>query len=156
MTTNINTVQAARLLLARLGLSPEDLLQRSADVPTFADYVPKVATAAGPGARRTYSSYWNQIVAAFGDTRLDQPDATDIEILMRQTMNTRIVRRTDRGGHSTGEHLLAAMRTIYTHAIRDDLLPAQHNPAAAIPKPSRQPSLRRALTNAELAAINDV
>ncbi len=48
------------------------------------------------------------------------------------------------------------MRTIYTHAIRDELLPLQHNPAAAIPKPSRQRSLRRALTNPELAAINDI
>ncbi|MGW6442341.1 tyrosine-type recombinase/integrase [Lentzea sp. NPDC055074] len=156
MSTNTKTVQAAQLLLTRLGLSPEDLLREPAQVPTFAEYIPKVALAAGPGARRTYSTYWAQIIAALGDRRLDQCDATDVEILMRQSMHTRIVRRTDRGGHSTGEHLLAAMRTIYTHAIRDELLPLQGNPAAAIPKPSRQRSLRRALTNPELAAINDI
>lgn len=38
MSTNTNTVQAARLLLTRLGLSPEDLLREPAQVPTFAEW----------------------------------------------------------------------------------------------------------------------
>ncbi|WP_086669010.1 site-specific integrase [Lentzea kentuckyensis] len=155
MSTNPTTIRAARLLIAQLGLTPDDLLWEPTDILTFAEYVPKVAAAAGPGAQRTYGTYWAYIVTAFGDRPLDEVDAIDIETLMRQVVDLRVVRRSDRGGLSTAEHLLAAMRTIYVHAIRDEILPPHHNPAAAIPKPRRQTSVRRALTNQELAAIND-
>ncbi|KJK35941.1 hypothetical protein UK23_42480, partial [Lentzea aerocolonigenes] len=140
MSTNPTTIRAARLLIAQLGLTPDDLLWEPTDIPTFAEYVPKVAAAAGPGAQRTYGTYWAYIVTAFGDRPLDQVDATDIQTLMRQVVDLRIVRRSDRGGHSTAEHLLAAIRTIYVHAIRDEILSPHHNPAAEIPKPRRQTS----------------
>jgi len=55
-------LEAARLLLARLGVSAEELTGTSPTVspaPTFAAYVPVVAAAVSDGTRRVYQSYWS-------------------------------------------------------------------------------------------------
>jgi hypothetical protein len=60
---------AARLLLARPGLSPSDLLKdvpTRPPAPTFAEYVPVVSAAVSDGTRRLYGSYWNRIVEQWG------------------------------------------------------------------------------------------
>ena len=52
-------LDAARLLLARLGVSPADLLTATtqrAPAPTFAEYIPVVREAVGAGTRRVYGS----------------------------------------------------------------------------------------------------
>lgn len=151
-----NTVKAAQLLLRQLGVTLEDLRWTPVAVPTIAEYLPTVIAAAGPGARRTYGTYWTRIQAAFGDRGLDQITVTEIEALLRHTMASPLARRNSMGGSSAGENLIAALRAIYTRAIADQLLPPHHNPAAHVPKPRRRPSTRRALTGAELTAINDV
>jgi hypothetical protein len=58
-------VEAALLVLERMGLSPADLTATSRNrpaVPTFAEYVPVVAAAVTPGTHRAYGSYWNRVV----------------------------------------------------------------------------------------------
>jgi hypothetical protein len=58
-------VEAALVLLERMGLSPADLVAMPREhraVPTFAEYVPVVSAAVTPGTRRAYGSYWNRIV----------------------------------------------------------------------------------------------
>jgi integrase len=125
-------------------------------VPTLAEYLPKVIAAEGPGAQRTYSTYWDHILTAFGDRHLDQITATDIETLMRQVMATTIHRRNHQHGRYAGEHLIAAIRAIYTHAVADELIPPHRNPAAKVRKPRRPPSSRRALSAAELVAITSI
>jgi integrase len=150
------TVRAASLLLQQLGVTVEDLLWTPVAVPTIADYLPNVVAAAGPGARATYSTYWNHLRTALGDRQLDQVSASDIEGLMRQAAAHRVKRRNGQDGVCAAEHLLAAMRAIYTRAIADGLLSPHHNPAARIAKPRRRPSPRRALTGPELAVINDI
>jgi integrase/recombinase XerC len=65
-------LDAARLLLARLGVSPADLLTAAPDrapAPTFAEYVPVVRAAVGAGTRRVYGSYWNRITEQWGILR---------------------------------------------------------------------------------------
>jgi hypothetical protein len=52
-------------------------------VPTLAAYLPSVIAAAGPGANRTYGSYWIRRATIWGDRRLDQIAASDIEALSR-------------------------------------------------------------------------
>ncbi|MEU5943727.1 hypothetical protein ABZ807_32280 [Micromonospora sp. NPDC047548] len=50
-------LDAARLLLARMGISPADLIEASTKrplAPTFAEYVPVVAAAVSEGTRRAY------------------------------------------------------------------------------------------------------
>ncbi|MET8197961.1 hypothetical protein [Micromonospora taraxaci] len=56
-------LDAARLLLARMGISPADLVEAVSDrapAPTFAEYVPVVAAAVSDGTRRAYGSYWKR------------------------------------------------------------------------------------------------
>ena len=65
-------VEAALVLLERMGLSPADLVAAPASqpvVPTFAEYVPVVSAAVSAGTRRAYGSYWNRIVEQWGARR---------------------------------------------------------------------------------------
>ncbi|XVV00752.1 tyrosine-type recombinase/integrase [Actinosynnema sp. CA-248983] len=155
MSTDPKTVRAARLLISQLGLTPEDLMWVPTDLPTFRDYVPHVIAASGGGAKRTYSTYWTSITKTFGDKRLDEVTPSEIEALMRHMVDNRLVRRNDRGGHSVAEHLISAMRAIYTRAINDKLLPPHHNPAGAVPKPRRRPNTRHGLSPAEVTTLAD-
>ena len=71
-------VDAALLILERMGLSPGDLTaapsQRPA-VPTFADYVPVVSATVTDGTRKAYGSYWNRVVEQWGTRRPFSPGA---------------------------------------------------------------------------------
>jgi hypothetical protein len=58
--------------------------------------------------------------------------------------------RSSRHGRHAGEHVAAAARAIYNHAIADDLIDHKHSPAHRVTKPRRLPSTRRALTVGEL------
>jgi integrase/recombinase XerC len=78
-------VEAALVLLERMGLSPADLTavpQVRKPVPTFAEYVPVVSAAVSAGTRRAYGSYWNRVVDQWGDRRLDEPTPSEIRQLM--------------------------------------------------------------------------
>jgi site-specific recombinase XerD len=147
-------IQIARTVLAQLGVTADDLAWKPVPVPTFADYLPRVIAAAGPGAQRTYGPYWDRIHNAWADRRLHEPTASDIATLAEQAKASRVLRRNARSGHSTAEHLLRAMRAIYTQAVADEIIPAQHNPAAKVPLPRRPTNYRRGLARAELAEIN--
>ncbi|MFG1611049.1 tyrosine-type recombinase/integrase [Actinoplanes sp. NPDC049265] len=152
-------VQAARLLLERMGITAEDLLQTPAVravAPTFAQYVPVVAAAVSAGTRRAYGSYWNKVLAVWGDRRIDEPAASEIERLCRQVQADVVPRRNARGGRSAAEHLVAALRCLYKRAQADGLIDAAANPAAKVAKPRRVPSTRRAIADTRLAEINAV
>lgn len=74
-------IDAARVLLAKLGISAADLLAVAKEhppAPTFATYVPIVIAAVGEGSRRVYGSYWNRIVEHWGTRRLDEPTPSEI------------------------------------------------------------------------------
>jgi hypothetical protein len=62
-------VEAALVVLERMGLSPADLTavpQRRPQVPTFAEYVPVVSASVSDGTRRAYGSYWNRVTEQWG------------------------------------------------------------------------------------------
>jgi integrase/recombinase XerC len=152
-------LEAARLLLARLGVSPADLLGPAAPrraVPTFAAYVPVVAEGVGAGTRRVYGSYWNRIIEQWADRRLDEPTPSDVRRLVEHVRTHVVARRNARGGRSAAEHTIAALRCIYRHAIADGLISEADNPAAKVAKPRRLPSTRRAVPDTRLAEINHV
>lgn len=147
------TVATVRELVARLGVTIADLreLDEVSDprgspsaVPTMGEYLPRVIAAAGPGARRTYGSYWARMAAVWGTRGLDEIAASDIEALQRQITGTARYRRTSRGGRHAGEHVVAAARAVYTRAIADGLLDPGASPAHRVIKPRRLPSTRRA------------
>jgi hypothetical protein len=68
MAADPATVAAARQLLDQLGITAADLQTSTgrSGVPTVAEYVTRAREVAGPGARRTYSSYWDRMAAPVG------------------------------------------------------------------------------------------
>jgi integrase len=148
-------VAIARQVLAELGVTVADLqADPGPGLPTLAEYLPRVVAAAGPGALRTYGTYWNRMAAAWGDRTLDAVAASDIEAMQRQMAATARSRRNSRSGRHAGEHVIAAARAIYNRAIADGLIDAAASPAHRVVKPRRLPSTRRALAPRELEQIN--
>jgi integrase len=156
---NGEVLDAARVLLARMGVDPADLLQAAQDrppLPTFSAYIPIVAAAVSAGTRGTYSSYWTRLQARWGERTLLEPTPSEILQLAEEIKATAVVRRNSRGGRNTAENFIAALRCLYRHAERDGLITEADNPALKVPKPRRLPSTRRALSDAQLADINHI
>jgi hypothetical protein len=136
-------VEAALVLLKRMGLTPADLTavpQHRKPVPTFAGYIPVVSAAVSAGTRRAYGSYWNRVVEHWGDRRLDEPTPSEIRQLMSYVKTHVVARRNARGGRSAAEHLVAALRCLYKHAEDHGLITPGENPARKVDKPRRLPS----------------
>ncbi|MEV4281668.1 tyrosine-type recombinase/integrase [Actinoplanes xinjiangensis] len=149
-------VEAARMLLDQMGITAEDLLQAPGSrsrVPTFAEYVPVVLAAVGDGARRTYGNYLRKVVERWGDRRLDEITPTEVETLMRQLQGEAVRRRNSRGGSSTGEHVIAALRCVYRRAVADRLIADADDPARKVAKPRRPTSQRIALPDERLGEL---
>jgi integrase len=150
-------LETLRRLLEQLGLTPEQLLTDTtaapAAAPTFDEYVWQVAEAVSPGTRRVYTSYWQRICQRWGARRITEPTPLEIKRLAEEISCEAVVRRNARGGRSAAEHLIAAMRCVYRHAVMDGLIREADNPAARVAKPRRLASTRRALPQAQLAAI---
>jgi integrase len=147
------------MLLDKLGVTPADLLHapaESADVPTFAEYIPRVSAAVSAGTRRVYGSYWNRVIQAWGPRPITTVTASDISRLAEQIKASVVKRKNARGGRGAAEHLIAALRCLYKQAIADGILTESENPAARVPKPRRLRSTRRALPDGGLEEIFQV
>jgi integrase len=152
-------LEAARLLLERMGIAPTDLLDVRVSrppAPTFAEYVPVVAAAVTPGTLRAYGSYWKRVVEEWGGRRIDEPRSSEIEGLRTRVQANVVVRSNSRGGRSAAENLVAALRCLYRRAVADGYLDAADNPALKVDKPRRLPSTRHAIAASRLAQINQV
>jgi integrase/recombinase XerC len=125
-------VDAAMLMLERMGLTPADLLAAPAATPaapTFAEYVPVVSALVSDGCRRAYGSYWNRVTDQWGSRGIDEPTPSEIRQLVQHVRATVVPRRNSRGGRSAAEHLIAALRCMYKHAEEDGLIDSAGNPA---------------------------
>nr|WP_255645791.1 site-specific integrase [Actinoplanes polyasparticus] len=150
-------LQALRLLLDRLGVSPAQLLgqtvRTATKMPTFDEYIPHVSAAVSEGSRRLYGTYWRKISQEWGGRRLDEPTPSQIKQLSERTRHTVVHRRNARGGRGAAEHLISAIRCLYQHAVADRLIDAADNPAMRVAKPRRLASTRRALPEHRLTEI---
>jgi integrase len=149
-------LDAARVVLARMGISPIDLINANpipTVVPTFAEYVPVVSAAVPSGSRRAYGSYWKKVVEQWGDRRLDEPTPSEIQGQSEHMRANVVVRRNSRGGRSAAENYVAAMRCLYNHAVADGYIAEADNPARKVAKPRRLPSTRRAVPDQRLAEV---
>ncbi|MEV5650506.1 site-specific integrase [Nocardia sp. NPDC052254] len=149
-------VEAARIVLQRLGVRPEDLVNGVAaptTMPTFGDYIPQLRAAVPAGTSRAYASYWRRIETLWHDRQLDEPTALELKQLVETARKNAIVRRNSRGGRSAAEHMVAAIRCLYRHAHDDGYLIPTENPATTLAKPRRAPSPRGALTDQQLSQI---
>jgi integrase/recombinase XerC len=152
-------VDAALLVLKSMGLSLDDLTAVPSDrkpTPTFAEYVPVMRGLVTPGTLKTYGSYWNRLIERWGGRRLDEPTASEVEQFVNDVKKNALVRRNSRGGRSAAENCVGALRCLYKHAEKDNLIAEKDNPARKVDKPRRLPSTRRAIADARLAEINEV
>jgi integrase/recombinase XerC len=152
----LDEIEAARLLLEKMGINPADLVRPPAGspaTPTFADYIPRVSDAVGSGTRRVYGSYWNRVIQAWGSRPITDVTASDISHLAEHVKATVVKRRNARGGRGAAEHLIAALRCMYKYAVADGILTDSENPAARVPKPRRLRSTRAALPDGRLEEI---
>jgi integrase/recombinase XerC len=157
--TAAGDIAAARLLLEKMGIDPADLLHepaRSPQIPTFAEYIPRVSQAVGDGTRRVYRTYWDRVVEEWGPRLITSVSALEISQLAEDVKASAVPRRNARGGRGAAEHLIGALRCMYNHAIADRLVSEAEDPAARVPKPHRLPSARMALPNGRLAEISAV
>ncbi len=159
---NNRDVEAAQLLISKMGLSPQDLLNttcdtpRSLNVPTFAEYIPRVRGSVPAGTRRAYDTYWKRTLELWGHKRLNEPTALELKQLAEKIKACASHRRNSRGGRVASEHLIAALRCIYNNAVADGWINEAENPAHRTPKPRRLPSTRRGLSDSQLREINKV
>ncbi|MFD2415432.1 hypothetical protein [Amycolatopsis pigmentata] len=94
-------LDAARLLLTRMGITAHDLINQPVPrtpLPTFAEYIPVVSDAVSEGTRRVYTSYWNRINEHWGHRRLDEPTPSQIKHLVEHVRTNVVARRNARGG----------------------------------------------------------
>jgi integrase len=149
--------KAALLLLARMGITPAELLATTAhgrtDMPTFRSYVTQISESVPAATHRAYDTYWRRIIDEWGDRRIDEPTPSEIERLCEWQRYQLVARKNSRGGRSATEHLISALRCIYRHAVADHLISEAENPALRVAKPRRQPSTRRAIPEARLDEI---
>jgi integrase len=154
---NAADLDAVRLLLARLGITPQQLLgtaqTANKPMPTFRDYITQVASAVPEGTRRAYATYWRRIEDAWGDRPINEPTPLEIRQLCEYTKALVVPRKNSRGGRAATEHLIAALRCLYRHAAAGGLIADADNPALRVAKPRRLPSTRRAIPDHRLAEI---
>src|SRR5512135_3240954 len=96
----LSNIEAARLLLEKMGISPADLLHSSppmADSPTFADYIPRVSGAVSAGTRRVYGTYWNRVLQAWGPRPITSVTPLEISQLAEQVKANVVQRKNARG-----------------------------------------------------------
>jgi len=153
MTTT--EIEAARLLLERLGLSPEQLISAAGPrtIPTLGEYIPTIRSAMAPTTLRVYDTYLRRIEDAWGTRLLTEPTVSELRQMAERAKANAIVRRNSRGGRSAAESFVAAARYVYHRAEEDGYIRSEDNPARKISKPRRLTSLRRAIPDRQLAEI---
>lgn len=164
LPANPQDLEAARVLLSRLGVDPADLVtadpaESPSDrqpMPTVHEWIPVVASLVSPSTAVSYGSYWKRAEAEWGDRRMDTITASEIKALSEVVRRTALVRRNSRGGRNAAENFIAAVRCLYRHLENDGRLDQHRNPARRVTKPRRNASTRRALANTQLAELNDV
>lgn len=158
-TVGTDLVGAARMILQQMGVDPADLTsepRHRKPVPTFDEYIPIVAAAVSNSTRQTYMSYWNRVSARWGTRSILEPTPSEIAEFREDIKAKALLRRNSRGGGSAAESFIAALRCLYKHAEKDELITEAENPARRASKPTRQPTTRGALKNEQLAEINHV
>ncbi|MFJ9365733.1 tyrosine-type recombinase/integrase [Nocardia sp. NPDC101769] len=143
------TLEAARLLLSQLGVSPADLISEPITVPTFAVVIPEVRTTLSPGTLRTYNTHFNRLESEWADRRLDEPEL----VAMAERIKSESVANGSRHGRGAVENFVGAIRCIYRYAEDHCWIRPTDNPARKVPKPARRPSARFALPPQQLADI---
>lgn len=150
----------ARVLLEEakaLGIDLGDLLAAAgtatAAMPTVASYVASIASTFTPVTAKTYGPYWRLLVAHLGQHRLAEVTSVDLTAMVDAAAARAQIHRPGSTGRASRESCVAALRAVFSRAADAGVISG--NPAAALIKPRRAPSRRRALTDDELTDLID-
>jgi len=159
MTIN-NSEKASKFLemLTAMDLSIDDLvaagLGHVTPTLTVAEYLPKVENAASEGKKKTYATYWRLLDDHLGDKSLSEVNTSALQALSLYAKTHAVKRSNSRNGTSAQESCISAMRCFFSLAVADGLI--EKSPAAALKKPTRQLSDRRAFSDDEVVALYKV
>jgi integrase len=150
----------ATILLAEataLGLDLSDLVAAhgvaTRPLPTLGEWIDAITPAFTPRTAATYQSYWNLAVTRLGEHRLAEITVVDLQAVVNEAVARAQSRRPGSTGRASQESCIAALRAVFGRAANARLVPT--NPAAALRKPHRGRSRRRALDDTELAELID-
>ncbi|KZM75588.1 tyrosine-type recombinase/integrase [Nocardia terpenica] len=150
-------LDAARTLLARMGITAADLLDVRPPAPTFAEYIPAIRErVSSQSTLRTYNTHWKYLEREWGPRRIDEPTITEITEMRDAARRNAKQDRNARDGRGAAEAMIGALRFLYRHAESDGFLRPGDNPAKRVAKPRRIPSTRRGLPLEQLAEIAQV
>jgi integrase len=148
----------ARAVLAEAaarGLDVADLVAAAEPaacrVPTVAAFVEIITPTFTTRTAATYRPYWRIAVERFGDRRVDAVDLADLAAVVADAVDRARRNRPSSTGRASQETCVAALRALFARAAALGLRVG--NPAAALAKPRRTRSRRRALDDQELAEL---
>lgn len=155
----MNRQLRARLLLEEaraLGLDVADLVAAATGAPqpvTVKAWIDEIAPTFTPATAATYRPYWRLTVRLLEDRYLAELTAADLAVVVDVAAERARSHRPDSTGRASRETCIAALRALYARAVDAGHLTV--NPAAALRKPLRTTSRRRALDDDELTALAD-
>ena len=155
----MNRQLLARLLLEEaraLGIDLDDLVATSTGVAkpiTVAAWIDEIAPTFGPSTAATYRPYWRLAAGLLGDRYLAELTTGDLAAVVDAAAERARSHRPDSTGRASRETCIAALRALYSRAM--DASHISTNPAAALRKPLRTTSRRRALDDRELTQLAD-
>ncbi len=109
---------AAELVLAKLGLSLEDAarLAQPKTMPTFAEYAPEVAKSTPKTSSKTWTYYWDVLVAEWDDRPIDEPRATEINALANLVQERAAAKPQSSTGAGARSLFIDAVKCFYRRA----------------------------------------
>ncbi len=119
--------------------------------PTVAEFVPLVADGYAATSRATYQTHWRVLEEHFAHRQVAELTASDVHTVVEASVARARQRHPGRACPSARENCVGALRAFFRAAQRRGL--RDDNPAAGLEKPQRQPTLRRALDDGELAEV---
>ena len=149
----------ARVLLEEaraLGIDVHDLVAAATGESkpvTVVAWIDEIAPTFGPSTAATYRPYWRLAARLLGDRNLAELTAADLAGVVGAAAERARSHRPDSTGRASRETCIAALRALYARAV--DAGHVTSNPAAALRKPLRTMSRRRALDDREPADLAD-
>jgi integrase len=120
-------------------------------VPTVAAFIEAIGPTFGPRTAATYRPYWRLAVERLGDRPVDDVGLADVAAVVADAVERAKRNRPSSTGRASQETCVAALRALFERVAACGLRAG--NPAAALAKPRRTRSRRRALDDHELAEL---
>lgn len=149
----------ARVLLEEaraLGVGLADLIAAdtvATPVPTVGSFIETIAPTFTDATAATYRPYWRLAATRLGERRLVEVTIEDLAAVVDDAVARARRARPDSTGRASRESCVAALRALFRRAMDVGLITL--NPAAALRRPRRVRSRRRALDDVELAELID-